>query len=265
MAAVKIYYFSGTGNSLYAAKELGQRLGEVELAPIVSLLGKNPIVPEARAIGFVFPIHLASLPPLIKDFIKNLDLGSVDYVFAIATRIGTQHAAFAGIDKVLKKKGRALDAFFNLNMPSNDPKFSFKELSAERLAIIEAAAQLELDRIASIIARREASRERDASYATRVPFVQLVAMLAGLMDGMEPGFYADEKCGGCGTCEKVCLSRKIKMENGRPVWQKGVKCSQCYACLNFCPNRAVQLKGYTEKKGRYNHPYATAEEIAAQK
>ncbi|GAH26880.1 unnamed protein product [marine sediment metagenome] len=51
-------------------------------------------------------------------------------------------------------------------------------------------------------------------------------------------FYADSKCTGCGICEKVCLSQKIKMINKKPVWQKNVKCYLCYACLNYCPEQS---------------------------
>jgi len=38
-------------------------------------------------------------------------------------------------------------------------------------------------------------------------------------DGKEE-FYSNSKCSGCGICEKVCLSNKIKLINKRPEWQK---------------------------------------------
>jgi ferredoxin len=84
-------------------------------------------------------------------------------------------------------------------------------------------------------------------------------------------FYADSKCTGCETCEKVCLSGKIKTVDAKPVWQKDVKCFFCYACLNYCPTNAVQIKStrafktYTVENERYSHPYATANDIARQK
>ena len=84
-------------------------------------------------------------------------------------------------------------------------------------------------------------------------------------------FYSDSKCTGCGTCEKVCLSGKVKIVNGKPVWQKDVQCFFCHACLNYCPEQAVQIKStrffksYTEENERYSHPYATVDDIARQK
>ncbi len=84
-------------------------------------------------------------------------------------------------------------------------------------------------------------------------------------------FYADENCSGCGVCERVCLSQKIKMIDKKPVWQKTVRCFSCEACLNFCPSQSVQMKSgrfikfYTDTNGRYSHPYATVDDIAGQK
>ena len=66
-------------------------------------------------------------------------------------------------------------------------------------------------------------------------------------------------------CEKVCLSKKIKMINKKPVWKKDVQCFYCYACINYCPKQSVQIKSFTEKNGRYSHPYATSDDIARQK
>ncbi|MDO9045793.1 MAG: 4Fe-4S dicluster domain-containing protein [Methanobacteriaceae archaeon] len=84
-------------------------------------------------------------------------------------------------------------------------------------------------------------------------------------------FCSDFKCTGCGTCEKVCLSDKIKMMDNKPVWQKDVFCYMCYACVNLCPAQSVQIndipfvKSHTRENGRYSHPYATANDIAGEK
>ncbi len=265
MSTTELYYFSGTGNSLHVARELQKRLPGAVIIPLAGLLGRDAIASRAETVGFVFPVHLASLPIPVKQFIRKLDLSSARYVFAAATRTGTQHGAFFAIDKLLKKKGRELDASFTLNMPSNDPKFNYKPLTAEATAKLEAVVQDRLGIMAKTIAGKEHFREKDTSYTTRVPFVRLLSVLVTLTEGMQQKFYADEKCNGCGICETVCLSRKIKMESGKPLWQKQVQCYKCSACLDYCPRQAVQIKSYTEKNGRYSHPYATAEEIAAQK
>ncbi len=79
-------------------------------------------------------------------------------------------------------------------------------------------------------------------------------------------FYADADCTGCGLCEKVCLSQKIRMVEDKPVWQEDVQCYFCYACFSFCPLQSVMVRGiYTKKGDRYCHPQVTAAEIGLQK
>ena len=57
----------------------------------------------------------------------------------------------------------------------------------------------------------------------------------------------------------------LKMDNGKPIWQKDINCYYCYACFNLCPEQAILVKNYIKKDGRYIHPGITAEDIAKQK
>jgi len=280
MSNVEIYYFSGTGNSLHVAKELQKRIPETDLIPIVSLLNKDVIETNGETIGFVFPIYLTAIPVPVKDFIKKLDLKSTKYIFALATRVGSPHRAFIDIEKILKKRGRSLDAYFTLNMGNNALNPNPTE---EEIAELESVVQGRLDSIQRTIMNKEKNREKDTprkifSYST-IPlpfasvFLRLIPLLTVLAEhaGLKHFFYSDSKCTGCGTCEKVCLSQKIKMIDKKPVWQENVRCYMCYACINYCPAQSVQLrstwymKADTTKMGRYSHPYATADDIAGEK
>ncbi len=274
--STEIYYFSGTGNSLYVARELQKRIPETNLIPMVSLLDKDIIETSGETLGFVFPIHGMTVPIPVKKFIKKLHLKSAKYIFAIATRAATPHRAFIAIEKILKKNGKVLDSFFTLNMASNDPKFEdWHPATGEELAELESEVKNKLDSIQNIVLNKEKSREKDTNFTVPVNFVLERLVLLGMAfaeyDGAKDYFYSDSKCKGCGTCEKVCLSGKIKMVNKKPVWQENVKSYMCYACLNYCPAQAVQIKSkfymnsYTEENERYPHPYATANDIAGQK
>ena len=271
--STEIYYFSGTGNSLHVARELQKRIPETKLIPIISLLNNENIKTDADTVGFVFPIHLAMIPRPVMEFLPKLNLNSAGYIFAAVTRIGTRHGVFKGIEKILKKKGKGLGAFFNLNMASNDPKFKgFKAATAEEIAEIELEVQNKLDYIQNIVINKEIVRKEDTEFTVSIPAFSVLSPFLPFLNKMfDYDFYADSKCTGCGTCEKVCLSGKIKMVDEKPVWQKDVKCFFCYACLNYCPKSAVQIKStrtfktYTAENERYSHPYATVDDIAAQK
>jgi NAD-dependent dihydropyrimidine dehydrogenase PreA subunit/flavodoxin len=267
--STEIYYFSGTGNSLYVARELQKRIPETNLIPIVSLLNKDVLETNGETVGFVFPIHFSAIPIPVKNFIKKLDLKSTEYVFAIATRIGTPHSAFISIEKILKGKSKSLDSHFTLNMASNDPKFDYKVPTEEEIKKLESVVHNRLDFIQEIIINKEKSQEKDTNITVPVSslLVKLVPIIRPFLDsiGLKTHYYADSNCTGCGICEKVCLSKKIKLINNKPVWQNDVKCFDCYACINYCPMQSTQIKSFTEKNGRYSHPYATSDDIARQK
>ena len=269
----EIYYFSGTGNSLHIAKELHKRIPETDLKPIVSLLNQDYTKTTGEIVGFIFPIHLAMAPYPVKMFIKKLDLKSTKYIYAIATRSGSQHRAFIDLEKILNKKDKDFDSFFNLNMASNDPKFeNWHQATENEIANIELEVQKNLNNIQRIIINKEKSRENDPNFTVHMPMFSLLSPFLPILNGLySVDFYNDSKCVGCGTCEKVCLSGKITINNKKPLWDKNISCFFCHACLNYCQEQAVQikstkfLKSFTDKNGRYFHPDATVEDIAEQK
>jgi hypothetical protein len=51
-----IYYFTGTGNSLAAAKKIAAAIGDCELVPLALLQNmQGGIVPQAEPVGIVCP------------------------------------------------------------------------------------------------------------------------------------------------------------------------------------------------------------------
>lgn len=265
MKAMEIFYFTGTGNSLFVAEELQKRCKDVSLVPVASLLGDKSVKPEAETVGFVFPIHQTMLPIPVRQLLEGMRFENTSYIFAIATRIGTTHSAFREMDRILKKQGKRLDLYYSLNMPSNDPKFNYVVPSEDKIKYLEGAALSNLERIAGKINQKEVDRHADDTCTLRIPFVSLLAPLVKMMEGRPVNLYSDGKCTGCGICEKICPSGKITMVHNKPVWQTSVKCYKCSACLNYCPVQSVQMKSFTEKNGRYSHPYADIDAIAHQK
>jgi ferredoxin/flavodoxin len=276
----ELYYYSGTGNSLHVARELQKRLPESKIIPIVGLLKRDAVKTNAETVGIVFPIYLSSMPIPVCRFLDKADLGSAKYVFAAATRIGTFHIADFNIGKLLRRTGRSLDAFFNLNMVSNSPcglvpRFPgfdkitnawTGKISPENVARLDAAVGERLSFVIDTVAGRK------RHFDERSFVQQCVKLLARTFIPARPSvknvvpYYTDATCIGCGTCEKVCPSGRVGIVNGKPVWRKGVPCYVCFACFNSCPQQAILIeKRYTMKKGRYLHPGVSADDIARQK
>lgn len=280
--STEIYYFSGTGNSLLIAKELQKRIDGSRLIPIVSLLDKKAVQTKGKTVGFVFPVHALTIPIAVKKFIRRTDFTSAEYLFAVATREGTIFRGFEKMNRLLGKKKKQLSAHFILNMYNNESRHEgYKVPTEEDLELLKEAAFKKLDSIQEVVRNQWISREKDTEYLVGFDhhpvtnFLLEKTVLAGMDISEYIGgvnyFYRDSRCTGCGICERVCLSRKIKMMDGKPFWQKKILCYMCFACLNYCPAKSVQIKdipgvkSYSAENGRYPHPYATIKDISVQK
>jgi len=187
-----------------------------------------------------------TVPIPVKKFIEKVNLKSSQYNFAIVTRGGTKCFAFNKIDKLLKKKGMGLHSYFYLNMVSNDPKFKTYDIPTnETITKTESEIQNQLDLIKEIIIKKEKSRKVDSKFIAPSSFALERLVLSGMFFAehirVKDYFYSDEKYNGCNTCAMVCPSQKIKIVNGKPLWQNKVQCYMCYACLNYCPQQSVQI------------------------
>ena len=242
-----IYYFSGTGNSHYAAEKTARATGDrcVNIADIYKGKVKS-VVGKSDVTGFVFPVYYGGLPEMVLRFVSNPEIKNRmgSYVFAVITCGANTYGAG---DRLAKALGRPLDLCVSVKMPDNyvvayDP--STPEEAVETLR----KADAKLGGIADRIMRRE-------SYARK----------AGAKDKFTSGamyllynpfrvtafFKADDNCTGCGLCEKLCPEGIIKLKDGKPEWTKR-RCQHCTACINRCPARAIQFGRLTAKRGRYN-------------
>ena len=67
----KIYYFTGTGNSLQIAEDLSGELGESSINKIAEYSGD---LIEADTLGIIFPIYFWGLPLIVCEFLKKLNV-----------------------------------------------------------------------------------------------------------------------------------------------------------------------------------------------
>ena len=63
-------------------------------------------------------------------------------------------------------------------------------------------------------------------------------------------FKSDDKCTGCGKCAKNCPMNNIKLNDGKPIWDKN--CTHCMACICYCPVEAIEYGKKSVGKPRYN-------------
>ncbi|MDF2504110.1 EFR1 family ferrodoxin [Clostridium sp.] len=265
----QIFYFSGTGNSLYIAKELAKEISNTTLQPIISVLSMDKIVIEAEKIGFVFPIHAFSIPEPVKQFLKRVNIKTNSYIFAVATRGGSPCRVFKEIDKILEKKDKKLDAQFFINMPNNYLPI-FEVAPQEEILKLQGETKDRIGFIKDIIINNKESKEKD-SHGSFIeenilfPVLTQVFHKTGYFNTQNK-FYSDDKCTSCKICSEICLSGKIKMKDGKPKWDKNIQCTYCFACIHYCPVKAIQIKNTkTNVRGRYHHEGIDGGDIASQK
>jgi flavodoxin len=71
---IDIYFFTGTGNTLYIVNQLKEDIPDIRLNPVVSLLSKTTVNPETKMIVLCFPNHAGHIPIPMKLFNNKLAL-----------------------------------------------------------------------------------------------------------------------------------------------------------------------------------------------
>jgi hypothetical protein len=130
----QIFVFSGTGNSLHVAKELQRRIPETEIVPIVAALRSKTIKTTGAIVGVVFPLHFFTLPYPVRVFFSRLQPQSAKYLFAVATRGGSESDAYRVIDLLLKSRGVSLGGFFYIDTINNMQIAHFETVTPEMCA-----------------------------------------------------------------------------------------------------------------------------------
>lgn len=234
-----IFYFSGTGNSRWAARRLAELSNDTAI-DLARPDARPDCSGEAR-IGLIFPVYAWGLPEPVENFARTLPRTGA-FTFAVATCGSEAGHALKKLDRLFP-----LRSSYSLVMPNNYILGADLDDEATARAKID-AAEKELAVIAQeVTAARPVCRVREGSLAGLKSSV--VHYGFNRFARSTRSFYATDACTGCGLCAKDCPAGTIRLENGRPVW--GDKCYQCLRCLHSCPVRAIQYGKETETKGRY--------------
>ena len=83
----EIYYYTGTGNSLWVARAIAAALPGAEVTSIVSAREEDSWR-VSDIVGIVFPVHAWGLPSRLITLAKRIGVTKPGYLFAVAVHAG---------------------------------------------------------------------------------------------------------------------------------------------------------------------------------
>ena len=251
-----IFYYTGTGNSLWSARLLAEGLSNAKLCHMKQ--ADALAAGDADAVGFVFPVHMWGVPGPVVQFIEKLSLRQETYLFALAVNAGQVSRTLVQLRGVLAGRGLKLSAGFSIVLPSNYIPWGGPGPVARQNAHFDSARAKITEAVASIADGQDGPIEKGPLWQ-RIVFTAIYKMTFKQVHKMDKDFWCDDKCNACGICVKVCPAKNIVLESGKPVWRH--HCEQCLACIQWCPQESIQYGKKTPAYERYHHPEIALKDI----
>lgn len=243
-----IFYFSGTGNSQFAAKRIAKAVGD-ETVSINKSLQKNEkeVFHSKRPLVFVAPTYAWRIPKVAARWIQETSFEGHRDAYFVLTCGGSVGNASTYARALCKEKGLNFRGLAEVLMPENYLAMYPTPDVDECRAIIARAEP----HIAGLAARIASGKDFPAvaiSFKDRLRSgpVNLLFYPTCVHD---KGFTVSDACVSCGKCAKHCPLSNIDLSDGKPVW-KG-NCTHCMACIGGCPTGAIEYKSLSQ--GQHRH------------
>ena len=236
-------YFSGTGNSKYAAelfcKELDKESGTYSIENEEAITA----IKDADLVVIAYPVQFSTVPKIMRDYVTDhSELWKNKKVFVIAT-MGLFSGDGAGmLGRLLQSYGAKVIGGLHLKMPDSiaDEKALKRPIEKNKELVKQAQQKI-----------KESVKRLKAGNPTQEGIGVLYRM-AGFFGqrayfGHNTRRYSSklkidtDKCVGCGSCEKLCPMKNITIKDQKAV--SGDRCTMCYRCINKCPKQAITLLG----------------------
>lgn len=235
---ILLYFFSGTGNTLWVSKLFAEEMRKygtaTKLIPLPCPHPEN--IDDDTILAIAFPVYAQTAPPFVCDWLRGLpENGKGTPVIIISTLAGMSGLVKVPFHLLLKKKGYRPLAIREFIMPPN----YFHKYADERNSQIKERAKRAIADFAKEVTEESAIWPQRPSLLAAFQFMAEKIFRYGGSGWLGKGFNADKgKCTKCGLCIKLCPVDNISFAgHGYPVWKR--KCQQCLRCITYCPTEAI--------------------------
>ena len=283
-----IFYFSGTGNTKWAASKLAAATREdlISIAPYMRAddsshnLAEPFILKENERLGFVFPVHGWRVPKLVREFICKMkiqrepsdataenkakaddSLKNRPFAYCVCTAGDSIGLTIENLNEVISQNPSIqalgiteVSSSYSLIMPESYIGLPFMDVDPKEREIRkkENAAQ-EL----AVVCEEIFDRKEGISRLVKGPIPWFFTkVVGGFFENVlitDKRFHVEkDRCVKCGICANVCPVGDIKGGHGEyPVWLHHKDCLTCFTCYHHCPHHAIEFGKQTQKKGQY--------------
>lgn len=246
-----ILYFSGTGNSEYVAKKIGQGIDDkvINLFDKIQNLDFSEIHSNHPWV-VVVPTYAWRIPRIVQEWLMKTNLIGNNNIYFVMTCGGCIGNAGKYLEKLCAQKNFNYMGCTAIKMPENYIAMFSAPTKAEALEIIRQADRV-IDETTLMIKNNKAFSQPSIKFQDK--------MNSGIVNaGFYPmivhakKFYATDACISCANCVNVCPLNNIHLKNGKPVW--GKSCTHCMACICRCPSEAIEYGEHSKGLTRYVCP-----------
>lgn len=250
-----IFYFSGTGNTRWAAERLAAVTHERLLfIPEELKTTCEYSLGEDERIGFCFPVHGWQPPRIVREFVGRLSVMNAagHYAYALCTCGDSTGLAMKMLAEELAVRGIVLQSWQSLVMPESYVCLPFMYTDTpEREREKKEEAARRLDVFEQVVAGRKAGHQELTLGLTPWTFSHVIGAYFNRFMITDKKFTVDsDVCIHCGRCAKVCPVGDITFDE-TPSWKNDSSCTCCLSCYHHCPVHAINYGRITRRRGQY--------------
>lgn len=249
-----ILYYSGTGNSRYAASILSQEAGG-ELICMNDLMRSRIIEPENARFDFasaepfviVCPTYCWRVPRVVEKFLRESRFSGSKEIYFFLTCGGSTAAAAKYTEKLAVELGLTFRGLDSVVMPENYIAMFDSPSFDDAQATIRAAVS-KIESVGRMIKFGRSIEDSNGGTGLKA-FPSLLNSQFYKHSVSDKKFRVKDNCIGCRQCAAVCPMVNITIEDSKPVWHGN--CTHCMGCISICPEEAIEYGRTSVGKRRY--------------